>query len=501
MADHTNSGHNEMNSDISNSSVASKEIGQEESNKNENRIESDPIATNDAEKQPNGQIRSTGGPPPPPDGGYGWVCVTCCAFINANTWGLNSSYGVFLAHYLANNLFPGAGRLEYAFVGGLSIGAAMLISPVATLTTRLFGTRTTLFIGIFLETGSFIGASFASQIWQLFLSQGICFGLGMGFLFVGSAGIPPQWFSTKRSLANGVSAAGSGVGGLVYSLAAGAIIKQLGLAWAFRILGIIACAFNSVCALLIRDRNKIIGSSQKMFESSLFKRPEYLLLNGYGFFSMLAYVVLIFSLANYANAIGLNAQQASVVSAVLNLGQALGRPPIGYFSDTIGRINMAAMMTFFSAFCVLFIWIFTKTYGVLIFYSIIGGTVAGTFWATIAPTAAEVVGLKNVPSALNLEWLVIALPTICSEPIALEIVKGTGGYLGAQLFTGFMYLAATICLIFLRGWKIGELNETARLKGLAAEDIDAVTSDGDQEDAAKAGRRSMVTNCWKWRKV
>lgn len=25
-----------------------------------------------------------------PDGGYGWVCVSACALINAHTWGINS---------------------------------------------------------------------------------------------------------------------------------------------------------------------------------------------------------------------------------------------------------------------------------------------------------------------------------------------------------------------------------------------------------------------------
>lgn len=26
----------------------------------------------------------------PPNGGYGWVCVGCAFWINANTWGINS---------------------------------------------------------------------------------------------------------------------------------------------------------------------------------------------------------------------------------------------------------------------------------------------------------------------------------------------------------------------------------------------------------------------------
>lgn len=92
------------------------------------------------------------------------------------------SYGVFLSYYLANDVFPGATSIDYALIGGLSIGAAMLVSPAATYTTGRYGTQTTLLIGVFLETLSLIAASFARTTWQLFLSQGACFGLGMGFL-------------------------------------------------------------------------------------------------------------------------------------------------------------------------------------------------------------------------------------------------------------------------------------------------------------------------------
>jgi hypothetical protein len=42
---------------------------------------------------------------------------------------LSKSYGV----YLANNIFPGATYLDFAFVGGLSISQTMLVSPIATM--------------------------------------------------------------------------------------------------------------------------------------------------------------------------------------------------------------------------------------------------------------------------------------------------------------------------------------------------------------------------------
>jgi MFS family permease len=334
------------------------------------------------------------------------------------------AYAVFLAYYLANDVFPGATPLQYAFIGGLSISQALIVSPIATLTTRVFSTRTTLLIGVALETSSFIGASFAKEIWQLFLTQGLCFGFGMGFLFVGSVGVPAQYFTKRRSLANGISAAGSGLGGLVYSLAAQAMIKSIGLSWAFRIIAIIAFVVNTTCALVIKDRNKQIGSSQLSFDYTLFRKPQFLGFLSFGFLSMLAYVVLLFSLPNYARTIGLTSKQGSIVGAVLNLGQAMGRPPIGYFSDSFGRLNMASTMTFLAGLFSLVIWMFAKSFGVLIFFAIIGGTVAGTFWAVAAPVTTEVMGLVDLPSALSLTWLVLVLPTTC-ESIASRRFFGT----------------------------------------------------------------------------
>jgi MFS family permease len=291
----------------------------------------------------------------------------------------NQSYGVFLSHYLQSNTFPGATRLDFAFVGGLSISQAMLISPLATVTTRRFGTRTTLLVGVFFQTISLISASFAKTIWQLFLSQGICFGWGMGFLFVGSVGIIPQWFTKRRSLANGIGTAGSGIGGLIYSLTTEAMIQKLGLPWAFRILGIVSGVVNFTCSVVVRDRNKQVGASLLAFDVRLFRRPEFWLLLGYGFFSMLGYIVLLFSLPNYARSVGLTSKQGSIVGALLNLGQGIGRPPLGYYSDSVGRINIAGVATFLSGLFALVIWVFAKSYGVLIFYALIGGTVAGVF--------------------------------------------------------------------------------------------------------------------------
>ena len=63
---------------------------------------------------------------------------------------------------------------------------------------------------------------------------------------------------------------------------------------------------------------------------------------------------------------------------------------------------------------------------------------------------------------------------LVSEPIALELSQSIGGYLHAQIFTGFMYIAAAVCMLFLRGWKIGQLEQLATQKGEGLETTDPI---------------------------
>jgi len=83
------------------------------------------------------------------------------------------------------------------------------------------------------------------------------------------------------------------------------------------------------------------------------------------------------------------------------VSQGLGRPAIGFVSDSFGRINIAAIGTLVSAVAALFLWIFAgKTYPGVIVYSLFGAF-AGTLWATVAPVGVEVIGLQLLPSGTS----------------------------------------------------------------------------------------------------
>lgn len=378
-------------------------------------------------------------------------------FLVANRF---ECYSVFLSHYISNDLYPGTSSLLYALVGGLSISCGLLIAPLATYLISISGTRLVLNIGAILQTISFIGVSFANKMWHVILSQGICFGVGMGFLFIGSVGIIPQWFDKKRGLAMGITASGSGIGGLIYALGVGSMIPNLGLSWTFRLLAILSFVVNTIAANILRDRNKAIGARPTVFNPTLFRNYQYILFIAWGVLSMLGYVTLLFSMSDYAISIGLTARLASIVAALLNLGQGLGRIFIGFSSDRFGHLNIATFFTFLCGVFCLVIWVFATSLGVLCFFVLLAGSIAGTYFATVSPVLADIVGLEDLLSALSANWLFLVTPTLVAEPIALVMRNEnspTSAYLPVELFAGFMYIGGAMCLWTVRAWKVGQL--------------------------------------------
>ena len=393
----------------------------------------------------------------PPNGGYGWVCTFCVFLINIHTWGVNSAWGVILAHLLSHSTFPGASRIEYSFIGGLSISCAMLIGPLASKMQKLVGTNITLFLGNILLFVALLGASYAYQIWHLFLTQGVCFGVGMGLLYLPAMAVLPHWFSTRRSLSMGIAGAGAGIGGLIYNLAAGAAVKNLGISMTYKILAFCSLGANSVSSILLRSRGSPhVDTRKKTIKLSDFGRMEILLLMLWGTVTEFGYIALFYSLPDYAASIGLSTGQGSIIGAMLNLGLTVGRPIVGYCSDHFGRITVPTIVTAFCGLYCLAIWIPAHSFGVLILFSLLAGTVCGTFWGTVTPVMVEVVGLGRLPSTWTLICFILAAPTAVAEPIALSLVNGSG-YLPTKIFVGCMFFLGALTLWILRLWKCYEV--------------------------------------------
>ncbi|KAK3324329.1 major facilitator superfamily domain-containing protein [Cercophora scortea] len=412
--------------------------------------------------------------PPPPDGGYGWVCTLCVFLVNANTWGVNASWGIFLDRYLAWDTFPEATRFEYAMIGGLSISQALLISPVVAASQRYLGTRYTMLLGSFVIFAGLFSASAASRIWQLFMSVALCFGWGMGLVYIPAMALLPPWFSSRRSLALGFATSGAGLGGLAYSLITGRLIAVSGPAWTWRVLSITSLVANVICSLALRESpattntNTTTHPRRSVFNPRTLAQTQIILVLCWGFLTEFGYVALWYSLPSYATSIGLVPAQGAVVQAVLSLGLGFGRPVVGYYSDRVGRINMALGMTLFCGVLCLTLWTLARSYAGLLAFAALAGVVSGTFWSTVNPVLAEVVGLADAGTTFGAVCFALVLPTTFAEAVALQLVQGgspsgatTGSFLPSQVFVGLMFLTGAAALSLLRSWKIDDI-ERAR---------------------------------------
>jgi nitrate/nitrite transporter NarK len=66
--------------------------------------------------------------------------------------------------------------------------------------------------------------------------------------------VPAQYFSKKRGLAIGLIYAAGGLGGTALTLAMDGLIRRVGPAWTFRVVGLMILATGIPAALVITER-------------------------------------------------------------------------------------------------------------------------------------------------------------------------------------------------------------------------------------------------------
>jgi MFS family permease len=68
-------------------------------------------------------------------------------------------------------------------VGSVAIISLNVFAPVSPLLSR-FGTRSTMLLGSVLMSLGLIIAGFSTEVWHLFLTQGILFGAGASIVYM-----------------------------------------------------------------------------------------------------------------------------------------------------------------------------------------------------------------------------------------------------------------------------------------------------------------------------
>jgi MFS family permease len=76
------------------------------------------------------------------------------------------------------------------------------------------------------------------------------------------------------------------------------------------------------------------------------------------------------------------------------------------------------------------IWLPARSFGVLVFFAVVQGLTGGTIWSAATPVVARVVGVQDLASALSIFWLVLVIPALVGQPIAIALLDYSTTHLG-----------------------------------------------------------------------
>jgi len=368
--------------------------------------------------------------------------------------GYVSIYGIFQSVYQDIYEAKGESQSSISFIGSLAVGFQFGFTIIAGPVMNRFGHKVILWSGCIIGSLGLLLASWATELWQLFLTQGIMFGIGASLLNLAATAIPPLWYDKHRGLAMGICFCGAGIGGLAFGFIIPALLNAVDIYWTLRIYAIFHFVCTAFAALVMRAPRQISGppmaARKDVINLAILKDPGFMLWFAAAALFGFAYVVPFTYVPSYAqDVLGLDATvQGGQLLSIMSAANAIGRVVIGILGDRLGAIRVASV-AFMLAGLSCFIWMFAESHGALIGFSIMYGFFSGSFFTLVASITANIVGLANLGSGLTIIFLTNTPGNLFTLPIAGKIFEASNNYKAMIGYNAAMYIAGSLILFFL----------------------------------------------------
>jgi MCP family monocarboxylic acid transporter-like MFS transporter 3 len=360
-----------------------------------------------------------------PNGGYGWTIVFCCFIFAFWSNGIINCWGVLQAALLSSTLKT-VPTSTLSFVGSLGLASSAGLGLFAIRLMRWVGSRTTCLFGILLMGMSLVGSSFCTDdVAGLFGTMGVMAGVGMTCVYTVSNALPVQYFSGRLGLANGLVKLGGGVGACVMAVALEAMNRRVGIAWTFRIQGLMTIATGLPAAWMVRDR--VPFKNVPFADLSMFRSLPFITTFVAGAIGTFALFVPPYFLPLFAQSIGMSPSTGAGLVAAFNACNAVGRFLAGMLCDKIGPVNMFLITMLLNATSMLAIWPVSNTLGPLVLFAVINGVANGSFFTTLPTVVAGMFGPGRAAVAMTMTVTGWSAGYLMGAPIAGYLLQAGGG--------------------------------------------------------------------------
>ena len=351
-------------------------------------------------------------------------------------------FGIGLLSFAITMIFAGKlqqrlGPRKVAIIGGITIGAGVMLSALMT---------------------TFIG---------LFITYGLVFGAGIGFAYVCPIAAASKWYPDKKGFINGLAVAAFGAGAFVFNYVI-RFIAPFSIPILFVILGIIYIALVVGGAFMLStppegwapkgwtppppsDETGISGLEFQ--RSKTIKTKQYWMLWAAFFLSAISGLMVIGSYATFARSPEggvLNGADFVLIGSLAALFNGLGRIVWGKTSDMISY-KRAMILMFLVQGVLMIIYFFTNID--IIFFAIITCAIFFCFGGNFSmfPTAtADLFGIKYLGENYGIVFTAYGIAGFIGATMVNTFVTLLGGYLLLFIVMGIMSFGSAIMIFFTK---------------------------------------------------
>ncbi|KAK5235599.1 hypothetical protein LTR47_003072 [Exophiala xenobiotica] len=392
----------------------------------------------------------------PPNGGFNaWLQVLGSFFLFFNSWGTVNTFGVFQTYYENNPLWHETAS-NISWIGSIQAFLLLLIGVITGPAYDAGYFRALITTGAVLIPLGFMMTSLCKTYWQTMLAQAFCIGIGNGCLFIPSVAILPQYFSTKKALANGLAASGSSLGGVIYPIVFRRLEQQIGFGWATRVLGFISLVTVWFSVFVMKPR---VQPKQKrhLTDLSAFKELPYVLFCVAMFFGFVGFYGPVYYIQPYAIQKRITSENLGFyLLPMLNAASIPGRIVPNFLADHTGPLNVLLPCSTMTGILAL-VWIGIHNLGGTIVFSLLYGFFSGGF-VSMPPVAIVTLtkDMRKIGTRMGQCFFISAFGLLLGTPVSGAILGSGNNWLGVQLFSGTAVMVTAVLLLWARidvtGW-------------------------------------------------
>ncbi|KAF8302323.1 MFS general substrate transporter [Clavulina sp. PMI_390] len=380
---------------------------------------------------------------------HAWIFVGASSGLELLVWGFPLCYGIFQDWYLTHE-FKNASEAAVNSVGTLTLGIQYAEGILVILFARQYARylRHMMWACLAICVISMFLSSFATEVWQLILLQGIVYSMAGGLLYSPYILWLPEWFVERRSLAGSLTLASMSLGGAIYPVLMNYLLVHTGFRWTLRIWSGILLILGVPSVMGVKPRLPIAPTSNPNrvpFDATFLRSPMFLLMAITVLIQGLGYLCVSLYIPSYATALGFSRTDGTIALSAFNLATVVGQVLAGLYCERRPYTGVIFLSGLSASVLAYGLWGFAHNLSTVFIFSIAFAFTAGAFSSTWMSAATHIAASRPASDVFMSLAVVKGISAVVGPLIAAALhpkkastaylTSGRGGW-GGYGFTG-----------------------------------------------------------------